>query len=861
MAQNGISPQKDSQWKRVIGIHIGIIVAFLVVISIYFKPAFQGEVLSQSDIAHFQGMSKELSDFRAESGEEALWTTRMFGGMPAFQISVLYKSNLFNVIDKIFRFGLPRPVNYIFLMFLGFFFLLRVLKVNPYISGIGAAAFALSSYFFIIMEPGHTSKANAIAYMAPVIAGVILTFRGKLLLGGAITAFFLALEINANHFQITYYLALTLIVLGIVYLVDAIRNKEFLPFAQASGALILAAILAVGPNIGRIWTTYEYADATIRGKPVLTDNQNPTGDSGLDIEYALRWSYGISESFTLMIPNYFGGASYSELPKNSATVDFLSRSVGRKNAERYTERWPTYWGDQPFTSGPVYVGAIVCFLFVLGLLMVPGRIKWWLLATTVLFLVLSWGRNFPLLTELFFYYFPGYNKFRAVSMMLVIPEFTMPLLGALGLYYFVQHRHDFEEESLQKNLFLATGIAGGLCLLIALVGPFLLSFSAESSFHSDSSTLSRMLQVEKNSPQLQDVLDALYEDRATMLRNDAFRSTAFILLVAGILWFFLKGTIKENILYIGLGILILFDMVPINLRYLNADSFERRRAYEQQFQPTKASQSILQDKDPHYRVLNLTGDTFNESKTSYHHRSVGGYHAAKLRRYQDLISRHISPEIQAFISSIRAQQSNLDDSTMREIFKPLHTLNMLNTRYIIINPDQPPVRNPNPYGPVWYVSNTQIVSNPNEEIAALNEIDPRETAIINEQYRDMIRESYEIDGNAKISLKEYRPNYISYESTSAQEGLAIFSEVYYNDKKGWHAYIDGERVPHLQANYVFRGLVIPAGNHEVVFKFEPQSYRQGERLSLIFSIILIGVVIGVLIYEWQMNRKREQTSL
>ncbi|MEL6651078.1 MAG: YfhO family protein [Bacteroidota bacterium] len=754
-------------------------------------------------------------------------------------------------------------------MFLGFFFLLRVLKVNPWISGLGAAAFALSSYFFVILEPGHTSKANAIAYMAPLIASVIYTYRGNWLLGGAMTAFFTALEVSSNHFQITYYLVLILGILGITYFVDALRNKALPDFAKASAILLLAGLLGVGPNLGRFLTTLEYSDISTRGKTELTPLPSELAEgetekkSGLDYEYAMRWSYDKGETFTLLIPNFYGGASQANVGENEVYDLLKQRTRNNTQARRLSESWPAYWGDQPGTSGPVYIGAIVFFLFVLGLLIVPGRLKWWLLAATILGIILSWGRHF-FLTDLFWNYFPGFRKFRAPSMFLVIVELTMPLLGALALKEFFAPTVERSKEWLQKQLMIAVGATAGLALVLALIGPAMMSFTNESVYNSDSQTFSRLIGAEANSPQVGEFIDATIDDRQTMLRNDGFRSAGFILVAALLLWLFATGRLKnDKLIFAGLAALILFDMIPVNQRYLSIDrdNTMTERQYQARFNPTPADQYILQDKDPNYRVLNFTTSTFNDAQTSYYHKHVGGYHAAKMRRYSDLILRQIQPEMQEL-----AQIAGLPDSARRAGLTRLQVINMLNTRYFIFragdaqNPPQV-LQNPAAMGNAWFVSDIQYVDDPDGEMAALTGFDPRRTAIVNQTAKDGYYKQ-QLDGvnpkpapSDRITLTSFQPNKLTYESNTSQDQVAIFSEVYYNDGKGWNAYLDGQPASHFQANYILRGMKIPAGKHTIEFRFEPSAFSTGNTLSLVFSILVILLLAGALFITFRPKKE------
>ena len=841
-------------WLQALLLHGGILVGFLVVLFLYFSPVLKGDVLLQGDIVQYQGMSKEVTDYRAETGEEALWTGSLFSGMPAFQIGTHHPSNLMWYVHKLLNLP-PRPVSFIFLLFLGFYFLLSVLRMNPWLSAIGAIAFSLSSYFFIIVEAGHTSKTLAIAYMAPTVAGVILAYRGKWLIGGAVTALALSLQLFSNHFQITFYLAILIGILILAYGVAAVQEKTIPGFLRASLVLLAAALLAVGPNIGRLWTTYEYANETMRGPSELTPPEGETQSPGLDREYAYRWSYGVAETFTLLIPNFQGGASNSDVGEKSETFEELSKVTNRAQARSIAKNWPTYWGDQPGTSGPVYVGAIICFLFVLGLMTVKGPLKWGLLAATVLAIMLSWGRNFPGLSDLFFYYFPMYSKFRAVSMLLVVAEFTMPLLGMLGLYQLLNDQ-ETERETQLKQVMIAAGITGGLALLLALGGPLVMDFSTQSGspYNSDVQSLTARGIPESMIP---DFLDALYEDRASMLTFDGLRSVLFILIAAGLLGLGLKGMISQKLVYAGLALAMILDLMPIAHRYLSAENFVKKRVYQQQFAPSRASQQILLDADPHYRVLNLTTNTFNDALTSYHHKHIGGYHAAKLSRYQDLISRHIQPNIQQLANSLNQLQNTAPtDSIIRAIFAPLNAINMLNTRYIILNPDGAPLRNPANLGTAWFVQNIQVVATADEEIAAVGTINPATTAVVDQRFEALVSGfQAAADPRARIAFVSYSPREMVYETESAQEQIAIFSEIYYNDEKGWKAYVDDQPVPHFRANYVLRGLRLAPGKHKVVFKFEPRSFFMGETLSLIFSILLLLAVIGAVYWDWKQHQR------
>ncbi len=841
------APAAKPSWQRDLAIHAGILVAFLLVVIFYFKPVvFDGKVVNQSDISQFTGMAKETTDFREKTGEEALWVSTLFSGMPGYQVATRFPGDWFSKVNVFLWLGLPRPANYVFLYFLGFFLLLRVLKINPWLSGIGAAAFALSSYFFVILEAGHTSKANAIAYMAPLIAGIILTYKGRLLIGGALTAFFLALELTANHYQITYYLAMIIGVLAIGYFIEALTTKKLKGYLIASAALIVAAGLGVLPNAGRLMTTSEYAAVTMRGGSEL---QVPEGEnkSGLDKEYALTYSYGVGESFTLLIPDFYGGASTTSIKRGSDVYKEVTSQFGNTaQIQQFLAGFPSYWGDQPGTSGPVYVGALICFLFLLGALLVKGGLKWALVGATILSLLLAWGRNFTPLTDLMFAYFPVYNKFRAVSMTLVIAEFCMPLLAMLGLNQFLNDGTPDEQATKKRLLLIAGAIIGGLTLLLTVAGPGMMSFVNEN--------------IDAQLPQqLQDIL---IDYRKSLLRGDGFRSLLFIGAGFGLLWFYLNKNIKAPVVYAGLALIVLVDMVPVNLRYLNSDSFVKKATYETKFTPSAASRFILQDQDPDYRVLNLTTSTFNDALTSYFHKSVGGYHAAKMRRYQDLIEKNISPEMQAFSATLQNQPT---DSSVRAALAQTQVLNMLNTRYIIYNPEGQPIQNSSAFGNAWFVTSVKMVASPDEEIAALNTPNLKSVAIVDktaadgEYAKQLEGVTPRQDSTASITLVAFTPNKVTYESNTASKQVAVFSEIYYNQEKGWKAYVDNQPAPHFRANYVLRGMVVPAGKHTIEFRMEPKSYTLGNTLSLIGSILVLLLLAGAGAMEFLRIRKASST--
>ncbi|MCX6305981.1 MAG: YfhO family protein [Bacteroidetes bacterium] len=822
---------KNIEFKKLLP-YLAAIVIFLVVTIAYFSPLLEGKKILQSDIVNFRGMSKEIVDFRAKTGQEPLWTNSMFGGMPAYQISANYTSNLIGHLDKVLTLGLPHPASLVFLYFIGFFILLLVMGVDPWLSIAGATAFAFSSYFFIIIDAGHNSKAHAIAYMAPVMAGIILTMKKKYLWGGIMTAVFLSLEVKANHPQITYYLAMTAMLFGLFQLIQSIRIKELTPFFKSVGVLLIALVFAVLTNITSLWATWEYGKYTIRGQSELTsDKGNRT--TGLDKDYATQWSYGIGETMTLLIPDFCGGSSSAKISGNSKIVEAMkTNGVPDGTIAQFTSQpMPfLYWGAQPFTSGPVYVGAMMIFLFVLGLIIVKGPLKWWLLAATVLSILLSWGHNLMPLTDFFLNYLPGYNKFRAVSMILVIAEFTIPLLGILALKEISDKRQD--QKHLFKGLQIAFVISAGVALFFALLPGMFLDFAGAGD---------RYMQQQYQLPDW--LMQAIRDERLRLLRMDAIRSFVFIVLAGGIGWGVLFGKIKKEYAFIVLTVLMLADMFTVNKRYLNNDSFTSASRVENPFEPTAADSQILQDTLPDYRVLNLTSNTFNDAGTSYYHKSIGGYHGAKLRRYQELIDHGIQRDIQTFAKTMST------DSTP--------VLNMLNTRYFILpNNDKQPVAFPNPgaLGNAWFVSAAQMVDNADAEIRALNNFKPDSVAVVDKMFAENLK-SYtpSRDSGDFIKLKTYTANELVYQYKSKNTGLAVFSEIYY--PKGWNAYVDGQVTPHFRADYVLRAMVLPAGEHNVRFKFEPGVFIIGEKISLISSVLLIVIVLVMAALEFWKSRK------
>jgi hypothetical protein len=804
---------------------LAAIALFLVITILYLSPLLEGKKLWQSDIAQHLGASKEIADFRAETGQEPLWTNSMFGGMPAYQVSAVYKGNLLGILDTIITLGLPHPANLIFLYLIGFFFLLMVMKVDPWLSIAGAIAFAFSSFFLIIIAVGHNSQAHAIGYMAPVIAGLVLTFRRHYLWGGLVTALFLSLEVKTNHPQITYYLAMIALLLGTFKLIHAIRFREVIPFLKSSGVLIIALLFAIATNITTLWATWEYGKYSIRGKSELRP-ELPGLKNGLDKSYITQYSYGIPETMTLLIPAFRGGASVGPLSEKSEVISAMRANGIQESTIRGFIDKPVgynYWGDQFSTAGPVYVGAIVCFLFLLGTIIVRGPVRMWLVTATILSILLAWGHNFMPFTDFFIQWVPGYNKFRAVTMTLVIAEFAMPLLGIIAVKVFFEKLADPQTRSdpktradrkkLLRPLLIAYAITGAITLFFALFPGALLDFTGPND-----ASMARQL------PEW--FIQAIREDRRHLLQADALRGFVFITLSAITLTGVLYGKLKREYATLLLVLLFLADMIPVNRRHLNNEGFTSPVKAAQPFEPTKADEQILLDKDPDFRVFNLTVDPFSDASTSYFHKSIGGYSGVKMRRYQDMIEHHIG-------------KRNMD------------VLNMLNTKYFIV-PDAngvPVARyNPGALGHAWFVEAYQLAGNAREEIKALEVFKPDSVAVVDKQFAaELAGLKPGADTADRIWQERYAPNRLLYGYTAKERRLALFSEIYYPE--GWNSYVDEKPYPHFRADYLLRAMVLPAGYHKVEFRFEPIVYSVGERISRISSVVLILLILAGTLIE------------
>jgi hypothetical protein len=805
--------------------HLIAVLIFIVVSFVYFYPVLEGKVLKANDSTVSKISSKEIQDFRDKNGREPLWTNSIFSGMPAYLISTKYPGNLIKYADSFLRL-FKMPVSVLFLSMLGFYILLLIFGVEPWLAIAGALAYGLTSFFFQVLGAGHNTQAIALAYMAPMIGGIYYAYKHDALKGALLTAFFLALEIQANHPQITYYALICLFIFGIVEFIYSWKNNTVIKFLKTSALLIIPFLIAIGINFASLYTTYEYGKYSIRGKSDLV-NVNSKTTSGLDKDYITTWSYGVNETFNLLIPNYLGGSS-KPFDRNSYTFKALKLNNNQDAAASFQK----YWGTQPGTDGPHYVGAIVFFLFILGLILIKGPEKWWLLVATILSIMLAWGKNFMPLSNLFIDFFPGYNKFRAVTMTLVIAELCIPLLGFLAL------RDIFNGTTTRKDVIRGLKIASGItCGFIVLV--LIFPGIAGTFLGPAESDLPSWIKV------------ALITDRKSLLRNDSFRSLIFILLSGGVILAFISEKVKKEYAILIIALLIVFDLWTVDKRYLDADHFERPSVIQKSFAPTAADVFILKDPSQH-RVLNLATSPFNDnSPTSFFHKSIGGYHGAKMERYQELIDSCIYPELGAFSSvankarSIEELQAALDNI-------PFPALNMLNTKYVIYNPEAAPLINQHAGGNAWFVEKPVIVDNANKEISSINFFNPAKEAIINKAFKDQITKSaYPVMENEKIALISYQPDELIYKYSAVAEKLAVFSEIYYPE--GWKCFIDGKESKYFRTDWILRGMVAPAGDHEIKFIFRPSSYYTGNKVSLASSVLLILLFAGY--FFAKINRK------
>ncbi|MBP1225720.1 YfhO family protein [Flavobacterium sp. 1355] len=794
--------------------HALVILGFILVSLIYFYPVLQGKQIYQSDIAQYTGMAKEQNDFRATAHSEPYWTNSAFGGMPTYQLGANYPNDFVGKLDDVLRF-LPRPADYLFLYFLGFYGLLLVLKTDPLKAFIGAIAFGFSTYLIIILGVGHNAKAHAIAYMPLVIAGFILVFQKKYIWGGLLTMFAVALEVNANHFQMTYYLLIFLLILSGYFAFTFIKEKEYKPLLISIGVLAVAGIFAIGANATNLMATSEYAKYSIRDKSELTFNPDGSKNettAAMTTDYITEYSYGIAESFNLIAPRLFGGSSHENVGTDASMYTFmLDHGVPVEDAKDFVSGMPTYWGDQPIVSAPAYIGVVVFFLAVLALFIDDRKIKYVFLSGALFTLLLSWGKNFSLLTDFFIEYVPMYDKFRAVSSIQVILELCFPVLAVMGLQSFFKAK---DNPKLQQKALIQTGVFGIGVLVILLV--------AKGFFHFTGMSDQRYLESYG-----QAFIDVLKEDRMSLYSADLLRSGFFMVLTFGILWLFIKNKFSQTTTLVIVGLLMIFDLFFVDKRYVSAKDFVSPVQIAAPFQETPTDSEILKDTSV-YRVFDVQGQL--QGRSSYFHKTIGGYSAVRPRRMQQLMDYQINAK------------SNLE------------ILNMLNVKYVIqVDKEgkEIPTINPEANGNAWFVSTVKLVNKPDDVMKALDNLDTKKVAVFNVREHEgkfrSARLKKQWDTTGTIKVVTYKPNYIKYKSDNAKDGLAVFSEMYY--KNGWNAYIDGKLTDHFPVDYVLRAMEVPGGKHTIEFKFEPQVVKTGGTIALASSIGMLFLLIGGIYFE------------
>lgn len=801
------------QFKRFLP-HLFVVFGFIVISLLYFNPVLSGKMIYQSDIKHYESMAQQHNEHRLQTGEETYWTNGAFGGMPTYQMGAKFPHDYMDKLDKLIRF-LPRPADYLFLYLFSFYVLMLVMRVPWKYAVIGALAFGLSTYLIIIIGVGHNSKAHAIAYFPLVLSGIILTFQKRYVWGFILTAVAMGLEVQANHYQMTYYLGFAVIILGIAYLVDAYKKKEIPHFFKSVGILIIAVVLGLATNATTLLSTAEYAKTSIRGEKLLS-NPNTLSDTakdGLDYEYITAYSYGKMESLNLLIPKLFGAGRASDLGSESELYKKYLQLGASPSEAKYYSGVSLYWGEQPFVEAPPYLGITVAFMALLGLLLVKGRLRWWLVGGMVLSLMLSWGKNFEGLTRFFIDFVPFYNKFRAVSSIQTILELLVPIAAVFGLYRFLNDKEDQKERL--KKLVITSGILGGLCLLFYLFGGSL--FDLRSSREAG-------MAVGEQAP----ILKAIKEDRLTVLKSDSLRSLLFIIGIAGILWLTFKKKVSENLALVLVGILVIVDLVGVDRRSVNEENFISEREYREYFVATPTDEAILKD-DGYFRVLDQFRG-FNDSHTSYFFNTINGYSAVYPRRMDDIYDKVLRGKI--------------------------GMLNMLNVKYIIQDNEGAMYAQRNPYvnGPAWFVDEIQTVPDYNAVYDALDSIDTKKTAVVREAYQSELGNyTPKKDSLSTIELVKASPNVMTYKATNTQDGFAVFSEAYY--KNGWIATIDGQETSIIETNYMLRGLKVPKGTHDIQFTFDPPVVKKGSMITLSSSIILLLIVFGGVFMSF---RKKDQ---
>lgn len=927
---------KNTDYKKLLP-YLAALVVFVLLTIVYFKPVTEGYELRQADVINYKGMAKEIHDYRRIYGEEPLWTNSMFGGMPAYQIDVQNNTNLLVKIDRLLQVGFPGVIGYFFLMFIGFYVLMLCMKVDPWLGLIGAAAYAFSSYFIIIVEAGHNTKVHALAYAPAVLGSFLLLLRGRMWLGAALFTLFMGLQLMSNHVQITYYLFLVLLIVGIGELIAVFLDKKSLPaFFTRVGLLFIGATLSVMASSSNLWNTYEYGKDTTRGPSELTiggDGVITVADKGLDKSYITDWSYGVEESWSFVFPGANGpGSGYIGSEKSFATTKTIKPEVKAYINDRAMTSQQTqgregfminsYWGDQPFTSGPTYMGALVVFLFVLAFVYVKDRLKWAILIASVLVLFLGWGRNFMGFTEFFIDYFPGYNKFRSVSMILTMLELMMPLMAMLFIREMIVNREEIRMD--KKKFLISGGVTFGILLLVTLSPSTFISFLSQNDLAAFASDMN---------PIIGDVKDQLVDYRIEQFRSDAWRSLGFIAAGMLVIYLYVFSQLPKSAMLLVVGILIFADLYTFDLRYLNNEKVNGQykswqKAGEYPYMPGQADMSILEKEassnpelmkkvqsemsnvkvegkgrdlqlaqiiegafpalnfNTNYRVLEL-GDPFNSSSVAYFHKSIGGYHGAKLKRYQELIEFAIRKEHNmaygVFMQMVQNQVSPEQMAQMLPmtgLFERTHVLNMLNMKYLVLDQSLPAALNPKAKGPAWFARHVRLVDNANAEVMAVANVEPAETlktvrngkemdsvvfrmlnhqiedsVVVDVRFADKIKNLNPVhDTLSYVSMTSYLPNHIVYKTSNANDGFVVFSEIYYD--KGWKATIDGQPADYVRVNYVLRGMDVPKGEHTIEFHFEPDSYRSMKKVNLAGNLLLLLAVAFFGYMEYKNSRKK-----
>ncbi|PWJ57213.1 hypothetical protein CLV98_108133 [Dyadobacter jejuensis] len=817
--------------------HVVAVIGFIFLSISYVSPVLQGKKLNQYDDVQAKAASREVMQYHEKTGEWSAWTNSMFGGMPAFLIGTDYPTSLPTKMGQAVNKLLPAPANYLLIGLVSAYVLFLVLGANLWLAALGAIAFAFASFNLVSIEAGHVSKMIAIYYAPGVLAGVLLAFRKNWLVGTAVTALFLSLELYANHVQITYYLGLSILLLVAFESVRLSKTGEGGKLKLILPGLALAALVALGSHTTRLWNAYDYTKETIRGKPELSVSngaQTTPTQTGLDKEYAFSYSYGWGELFTLLVPNAYGGASNGSLDASSETYKTLTgRGVDAATSLNVVQALPLYWGAQPIVGGPIYAGAIVVFLSLLGFLISRKSLKYWALSMIVLYLIWALGSSFSAVNYLFFDYFPLFNKFRAITMVLALAQLLMVILAVMGLVQLAQKKISWPQ--LQKPFLIALGVTAGLCLLFAVMPTVFFDFRSPN----DAQVLASFEQSTQDKGFAQQLLNSIVQDRIGMMKADAFRSLILILFAAGLVWLWMKEKAKPILVYMIFLLLMVVDMFGVDKRYLNNDDFVSKFAAEASLAPSAADTRILQDTDPNFKVLDLSTSPFQSAAASYFHKSLGGYHGAKMRRYQELFERQIA-------------KANPNPGI----------LNMLNAKYIISVDQQGnkvAQQNPDAYGHGWFVDSVKIVPNADAEMKALDSLKPNRVAVVDQRFAENLQGlKLQADSTAKISLITYKPNELVYESQSAVEGLAIFPEIYYNVRDEWQVDIDGQPAKMIRADYVLRALRVPAGKHTITFRFKPISIEIGSKIDLASSILLVLLLVGAVYAE--LKRKESEVG-